>query len=133
MYVAQGSRSVEDWGQHNQAGIRDHLEMHYVLEVHDGGPMSDWAMTAKAGDVRQLAGPRSGFKRVTPHSWLLMAADETGLPAVAAILRQLPADQEVHVFAEVANETERQFLKPNPTCGCAGSTATVPPPRSQKH
>lgn len=33
MYVTQATRSVEDWRQHNRAGIRDHLEMHYVLEV----------------------------------------------------------------------------------------------------
>lgn len=89
-------------------------ELTFDIALHDGGPMSDWAMTAKAGDTLQLAGPRGGFKGVTPHSWLLMAADETGLPAVAAILRQLPADQEVHVFAEVADETERQFLETQP-------------------
>lgn len=33
MYVSQASKSVDVWRQHNRAGIRDHLEMHYVLEV----------------------------------------------------------------------------------------------------
>jgi len=33
MYVSRPSKSVEQWRQHNRAGIRDHLEAHYVLEV----------------------------------------------------------------------------------------------------
>lgn len=89
-------------------------ELTFDIALHEGGPMSEWALTAKPGDELQLAGPRGGFKGVTPRSWLLMAADETGLPAIAAIVRQLPADLEVHVFAEVADETERQFLEIQP-------------------
>lgn len=89
-------------------------QLTFDIALHDGGPMSDWALTAKPEDALQLAGPRGGFKGVTPRSWLLMAADETGLPAVAATVRRLPADLEVHVFAEVADESERQFLETQP-------------------
>lgn len=89
-------------------------ELTFDIALHEGGPMSNWAMNAKVGDALQLSGPRGGFKGVTPGSWLLMAADETGLSAVAAIIRQLPDDVEVHVFAEVADEAERQFLEFGP-------------------
>lgn len=33
MYVTQGRQSIDALRQHNRPGIRDHLEMHYVLEV----------------------------------------------------------------------------------------------------
>jgi NADPH-dependent ferric siderophore reductase len=89
-------------------------ELVFDIALHEGGPMSKWAFTARVGDELQLAGPRGGFKGVSPRSWLLLAADETGLPAIAAIVRQLPADLEVYVFAEVADETERQFLETQP-------------------
>lgn len=89
-------------------------QLTFDIALHDGGPMSNWALTAKPGDALQLAGPRGGFKGVTPRSWLLLVADETGLPAVAAIVRQLPADLEVHVFVEVADESERQSLETQP-------------------
>lgn len=89
-------------------------ELTFDIALHEGGPMSDWALTAEAGNELQLAGPRGGFKGVTPGSWLLMAADETGLPAIAAIIRQLPVDLDVHVFVEVSDETERQLLAIRP-------------------
>jgi NADPH-dependent ferric siderophore reductase len=43
-----------------------------------------------------------------------LAADETGLPAIASIVRQLPADLVVYIFAEIADETERPFLEVQP-------------------
>ncbi|MFJ3149618.1 FadR/GntR family transcriptional regulator [Pseudomonas hunanensis] len=33
MYITQGRQSIDALRQHNRPGIRDHLEMHYVLEV----------------------------------------------------------------------------------------------------
>ncbi|MFJ3149617.1 siderophore-interacting protein [Pseudomonas hunanensis] len=89
-------------------------QLTFDIALHGDGPMSDWALTAKPGDALQLAGPRGGFKGVTSRSWLLLVADETGLPAVAAIVRKLPADLEVHVFVETADESERQLLEIQP-------------------
>jgi NADPH-dependent ferric siderophore reductase len=47
-------------------------------------------------------------------TWLVLAADETGLPAVAAILEQLPPGMAARVFAEVANGDEHQPLPERP-------------------
>ncbi|MFK3971413.1 FadR/GntR family transcriptional regulator [Pseudomonas sp. NPDC087358] len=33
LYVTEGRQSIDALRQHNRPGIRDHLEMHYVLEV----------------------------------------------------------------------------------------------------
>ena len=46
---------------------------------------------AKRGDPVALWGPRTRTTRPADTDWLLLAADETGLPAVAVILEQLPA------------------------------------------
>jgi NADPH-dependent ferric siderophore reductase len=46
-------------------------------------------------------------------------ADETGLPAVAAILDELDADVPVQVLAEVADETEHQDLPSRPSVSVA--------------
>lgn len=92
----------------------DSHQLTFDIALHDGGPMSAWAHTAKIGDNLDLAGPRGGFKGATPRSWLLLAGDETALPALASIVRQLPADLQVHLFIEVANEAEKQFLATQP-------------------
>ena len=89
-------------------------QLTFDIALHDGGPMSEWALTAKVDDELQIAGPRGGFKGVDDKSWLVLACDETGLPAVAAIVRSLPADLLVHIFIEVADETEVQFLATQP-------------------
>jgi len=89
-------------------------QLTFDIALHDGGPMSAWGLNAKVGDLLDLAGPRGGFKGATPKSWLLLAGDETALPALASIVRQLPADQQVHLFIEVANESEKQFLATQP-------------------
>ncbi len=47
-------------------------------------------------------------------SWLLLVADETALPAVAAILEQLPDGMPALVVAEVDDEGEHQELPVRP-------------------
>lgn len=94
----------------------DAVSKHLTFDIalHDGGPMSEWALTAQVGDELQIAGPRGGFKGVSDKSWLVLACDETGLPAIAAIIRSLPAHLLVYVFIEVADESEQQFLATQP-------------------
>lgn len=89
-------------------------QLTFDIALHEGGPMSEWALTANVGDELQIAGPRGGFKGISDKSWLVLAGDETGLPAIAAIVRSLPANLLVHVFIEVADESEKQFLATQP-------------------
>ncbi|SEC03886.1 NADPH-dependent ferric siderophore reductase, contains FAD-binding and SIP domains [Paramicrobacterium humi] len=80
----------------------------------DGGPASAWAATARAGDRAVVVGPdaRAGESRVG-ISWnpgaarhLLIAGDETAVPAVSAILAQLPSDAVGRVFLEVPSAAD---------------------------
>jgi NADPH-dependent ferric siderophore reductase len=85
----------------------------------DEGPASAWADRAAPGDPVALWGPRTAYHPPTGTDWHLLVADETGLPAVAAILESLPTGAVARVFAEVADETERQDL---PAAPCADVT-----------
>ncbi|KGN31705.1 side tail fiber protein [Knoellia sinensis KCTC 19936] len=61
-----------------------------IVTHGDSGPGSAWAMNAKAGD---RAGYRSGGALYRGHECdgpMLIVADETALPAVAAIIEQHP-------------------------------------------
>lgn len=81
----------------------------------DAGHASAWASGARAGDPVALWGPRSSFEPPPDTDWYLLVADETGLPAVAAILESLPEGTVARVFAEVGSESERQELPVAPS------------------
>ena len=76
----------------------------------DLGRASAWGSRAQPGDVVGYAGPRTHWEPDPAAEWALLAADETGLPALLAILETLPAGLPVFAFAEVEDEGERQAV-----------------------
>jgi NADPH-dependent ferric siderophore reductase len=88
------------------------LDMLFVL--HGDGAASGWAAQARRGDPAALWGPRTAFHPPAGTDWLLLAADETGLPAVAVILEQRPAGMPAIVLAEVADAAEHHELPSGP-------------------
>lgn len=85
----------------------DHLVIDFVLHTH-GGPASQWATSARPGDTLARYGPAEEYKRDLPLNadWLLLAGDETALPAVGSLLPLKNAT----VLVEVANAAEEQNL-----------------------
>lgn len=71
---------------------------------------SRWAARAKPGDPVALWGPRITYDPPSATGWQLLVADETGLPAVAAILRSLPEGARASTIIQVADESEEQRL-----------------------
>jgi NADPH-dependent ferric siderophore reductase len=61
------------------------VDMWFVLHEPEG-PVSGWAAGASPGDTVSLWGPRTSFHPPAGTRSLLLVADDTGLPAVAAIL-----------------------------------------------
>jgi len=88
----------------------DERELDVDFVAHgDAGPASRWASHAAAGDRVLVVGPdsRSSARRVG-LTWnpgdakhLLIAGDETAVPAVSAIIESLPADALGQVFLEI--------------------------------
>ena len=100
--------TVRRWRSHTSE-----LDMLVVLHG-DGGHASRWAARAERGDEVALWGPRTAYHPPHDTDSLLLVADETGLPAVAAILEQLPDGMPARVFAEVADRSEQHELPLSP-------------------
>lgn len=85
------------------------LDVHFVLHG-DEGQASAWAARAQVGDPVALWGPREAYLPPDGTTGHLLVADETGLPALAAIIESLPAGSPVTAIVEVPDEAERQPL-----------------------
>jgi NADPH-dependent ferric siderophore reductase len=87
---------------------RRELAVDFVLH-HDAGPAGSWAEAAAPGKRLIVVGPDAR----SPHAetgldWhpgtarrVLLAGDETAVPAIAAILESLDAEYEADVFIEI--------------------------------
>ncbi|QTE29582.1 siderophore-interacting protein [Pengzhenrongella sicca] len=85
------------------------LDVDMVLHG-DGGPASRWLAAARPGDRLTVLGPNADHDGVhggidfvppTRTGCVLLAGDETAVPAIAAILERLPADASGEVLLEV--------------------------------
>lgn len=83
------------------------LSIDFVVH-EDAGPGSAFAARARAGDVIGLAGPGGrGLKQAERYLFL---ADETGIPALARMLANLPGAARGDAIIEVADAGEEQPL-----------------------
>ena len=99
------------------AGAETRVVVDIVVHEPPCGPGSTWARSAAVGDRLVLLGPRRGFPyggiEFAPHAGaqeLLLVADETALPAVAAILTDLPGTAVGQVLLEVPLAADIQEL-----------------------
>ncbi|MFI0468469.1 siderophore-interacting protein [Saccharopolyspora sp. 5N102] len=88
---------------------RQELAIDFVVHDHDG-PGSTWATQAAPGEQIVTVGPSPAYRPQPDADPLVLVGDETALPAIAAILEELPAEARVQVFAEVADAAEEQSL-----------------------
>jgi NADPH-dependent ferric siderophore reductase len=79
--------------------------------LHGDGRASAWAAAAEPGDGVGFAGPRVHWEQTGGVDWSLLVADETGLPALLAILETLPAGHPAVAVVEVGSEEERQPIR----------------------
>lgn len=88
-----------------------------------GGPAANWALAAKPGDSITIIGPNNRAAHcVTAETYsgiewrpglaqrVLLAGDETAVPAIGAILESLPAGITGHAFLEVPEAGDFQDL-----------------------
>jgi NADPH-dependent ferric siderophore reductase len=68
-----------------------------------------------AGEPVGLWGPRTAWAPPAGTDWYLLTGDETGLPAIAAILESLPAGTSAKVFVETTGTTDRVELPADPS------------------
>lgn len=77
----------------------DTLVLDMVAGEH--GPAARWAARARPGQALGVLGPRGSAVPPLDRAWYLLAADETGIPALLNWLDRLPASAYVRGFVEV--------------------------------
>ncbi len=74
-------------------------------------PGSGWAMTCHPGDVIGLAGPGGPDPLLQPADWHILAGDLSALPAISAILEELPSTAQGHAFIEIDSADDEHSLE----------------------
>ena len=87
------------------------FDVDFVLH-EDAGPGSRWAAQAVCG--QQIGFSGVGGRTATPAGWMLLAGDETALPAIARIGETLAADIQGVVIIEVQTPADQITLKMPP-------------------
>lgn len=88
---------------------RQELSIDFVVHDHDG-PGSAWAVQATPGEQIVTVGPSPAYQPQADADPLVLVGDETALPAMSAILEELPVETKVQVFAEVSDAAEEQEI-----------------------
>jgi len=78
------------------------LELDVEIVRHGGGLASAWAGAAGPGTPAAVSGPGRGYAFDSDAPELLLAGDETALPAMAQLLEALPPGLPTRVLVEVA-------------------------------
>lgn len=81
---------------------------------HGVGIGTTWASRAEPGDRIDFYGPSTSRALPDDADWLLVAGDDTALPAIARLLDALPEAARAQVFVEIADESHRLELRTLP-------------------
>jgi NADPH-dependent ferric siderophore reductase len=113
--AAEGERGLSRTytPRHFDAARRE-LTVDFVL--HGAGPASTWAAQAQVGQPMLIAGPGRCYTVDAAAQWLLLAGDESAIPAIATILEVVPDSVRTQVLIEVngaADEFAIAAARPN--------------------
>lgn len=93
-------------------------EVDVDFAVHaEAGPAGGWALQALAGDRLTALGPSVAdnagidFRPPPETDWILLAGDETALPAIAGILDRLGPGSVVRAWIEIGHSEDVQDLR----------------------
>ena len=88
----------------------ERAEVDLDMVLYGDGPCSAWAARAQPGDPVLLSEPQATYAPPAGTARRLLVTDETGLPAVGAILESLGPGDHAHAFVEIEDEDEHQRL-----------------------
>ena len=110
---------VLSWPRHEKAIVRTYTvrrwdeaagELDVDFVNHGVGPATSWANRVQVGERIQIAGPKMSFGHPRGADWVLIAGDETALPAIGRWLEEWPAGTPAQVFIEIGTPSDRQEL-----------------------
>ncbi len=82
--------------------------------MHDGGPVTQWARNAKAGDPARIGGPRGSVIIPDDFDWWLLIGDETALPAIGRRIEETSVCNVTSIVAVTGPEEEQTFARTAP-------------------
>lgn len=85
-------------------------EMTLDFVLHGTGLAATWARRVEVGSKVLIAGPKHSAALPRDTDWLLLAGDETALPAIGRAVEMLPAGFAATAVIEVAEPDHRQEL-----------------------
>lgn len=88
------------------------LDVDFV--THGVGVATTWAQRARTGDRVHFFGPQKSAGAVPAADWLLVAGDDSALPAIGRLLEELPEGTRAQVFVEVTDRGHVQHLRELP-------------------
>ncbi len=90
------------------------LDVDFVLHGQDDGgdtgPAAAWSLSCAPGDAVAVYDEGVGFNPDPSLRHVVLAADESGLPALAGVLASLPGDRTGTAFVEVPSDDDRRAL-----------------------
>jgi NADPH-dependent ferric siderophore reductase len=86
-------------------------ELDIEIVLHDDGLGSNWARSAKEGNLLVMAGPGGRYRLNLDADWYVLAADFAGVPAMSEIIETLPAGKKVFAVAEVVDASDERTYK----------------------
>lgn len=89
-------------------------ELDVDIVLHPNGAAAAWAADAAPGAPAAISGPGRGYVIDHTATSMLLAGDETALPAIAQLLEVIPASTSVAVLVEVARPDARLDLLDHP-------------------
>jgi NADPH-dependent ferric siderophore reductase len=89
----------------------DATDLVLSVVVHDGGVASAWAASRPLGADVALSGPGRGYTVDPDATDLLLAGDESAIPAIEQLLEAIPATAAVRAHVEVAQPDARIALR----------------------
>ncbi|NKM56512.1 siderophore-interacting protein [Rhizobium anhuiense] len=106
---AAGGEERRDYTPRRYDNTERTLTIDFAL--HEAGPVTRWAIDARAGDRLEIGGPRgSAVVSRTVKRWLLIG-DETALPAIGRRIEESGAGTVITAVAAVTDPLEEQVFE----------------------
>lgn len=124
--AVRGSMRTYTVRQQRLDAVYPEIDIDFVMHFDsagNGGPAASWALNAKPGDSVTVIGPNNRAAHcITAETYsgiewqpgmaqrVMLAGDETSVPAIAAILESLPSYMTGHAFLEVPEAGDFQEI-----------------------
>ncbi|MFC0247891.1 siderophore-interacting protein [Citricoccus parietis] len=106
------TRQGRDYTPRRVDPVRREVDLDFVLHGH--GPAASWARDAQPGDDLWFVGPKSSTVLPEGLDWIVLAGDETALPAIGRFLDERPVQVPAYIVVAVAADEARQELNLGP-------------------